>query len=93
MSVRTVLGIINSEVVTLPAGSATALTGVAATRPNATRLALTVTPVGAIYIGGANVNASNGTPLAAGEKFPADIMGGLYGFSAAGTTVAILEGF
>ena len=92
MSMRTLLVKFHSEAVALTAGVPKVLNGTGTDRPSP-RLSLTFTPVTDIYLGGPDVSAANGLPWKAGSPFALDCTDGLYAFSAAGTTVNILEGF
>lgn len=84
-----VTGLQTATKLTLAANTPTAL---GAANTAAPRLSITVKPVGAIFLGGANVTAANGYPLGAGETLTLDCSGGLYGLSVAGGDVNILEG-
>lgn len=89
-----VLGAFNAEKLTAGAATAVKLDGVSANRPSP-RLSITVqnTSGATLYLGGATVTDTTGYPLASGATFNADCAGGLYGYSVAGGTVNILEGF
>lgn len=92
---RTILGAFWAQKLALPAGTATPLVGSGDGRPTDARKSLVLKNAtgNVLYIGGSNVDAANGYPLDSGEVFPADSVGGLYGFSVAGGNVSLLEGF
>ena len=89
---RTILGKFHSEAVSLSAGAAKVLNGTGTDRPTP-RLNITVSGTTLFFVGGPDVNATNGFPVAANQPYSFDATDGLYGFSASAITVNILEGF
>jgi hypothetical protein len=90
-----VMGTFHGSQLALPAAQATLLTGTPAGRPNLPRLTVFVTNnSGAVlYLGNATATATTGFPVANGVTVTVDAADGLYGFSTAGGSVGLLEGF
>ena len=89
---RTILTKFHSEAVSLTAGTPKVLNGTGTDRPTP-RLNLTLAGTTVFFIGGPDVNATNGFPVAANQPYSFDATDGLYAFSASAITVNILEGF
>ena len=89
---RTILGKFHSEAVSLTAGTAKVLNGTGTDRPTP-RLNITLGSGTAFFVGGPDVNATNGFLIAANQPYSFDSTDGLYAFSASAITVNILEGF
>ena len=89
---RTILTKFHSEAVSLTAGAPKVLNGTGADRPTP-RLSLMVSSATLFFVGGPDVNATNGFPVPAAQTFSFDSTDGLYAFSASAITVSILEGF
>lgn len=90
-----ILGQFNSERVALGAATATLLNGVTATRPAFQRglLVINNTTAATVFIGGSNVNDTNGLPVAAAGSLTVEAADGVYAYSVAGGNIQILEGF
>lgn len=90
-----VIGRTHGSQLALTAATATRLIGTGTDRPISPRLTVFVnnTSGAALFLGGPSVNASTGFTLASGATFTLDAADGLWGFSTAGGTVGLLEGF